>query len=122
MLASRDIYRFFYGIGEYGVHDTFQEYTNGKISGSFGKVNEEVVLDELFDNRRILRLVFAPFGTRLQIDATYPLDTYEGDSTIRIEGPDSVHYTETSDGNALIFRNTCAFRRIRHLIPKESVS
>ena len=107
MIVCRDAYWFFYSeVENTGYQSLQEENVNQKISGSFGKVREEVVLDQSLDTQRIFQITFTPYGTPFPVYATYPLDTYEGDSLIRIEGPGSIQYTESSDSNTLSIINT----------------
>lgn len=109
MFVSHEIYRIIKPPSvEYNNwlgYSSTENYSSLKITGSLGKVHEEIIEDGESGNPSIYRLSFNSYNNPSKIKAIYPVDTLSGDALIQVDGPGAMKYSESDKGTVLILSN-----------------
>lgn len=81
------------------------DYRSLKITGSPGKVHEEIIESGKSGNPSIYRLSFNAYNSPYKIRAMYPADTLSGEVLIQVDGPGAVKYSESQKGRIITLSN-----------------
>jgi len=86
-------------------YSSTENYRSLKITGSPGKVHEEIIEDGESGNPSIYRLSFNAYNSPYKIKVIYPVDTLSGEALIQVDGPGGMKYSDTEQGRMVALSN-----------------
>lgn len=109
MFVSHEIYRLIRPASlEYDNwlgYSSTGDYHSLRITGSPGKVHEEIIESIGSGNSSIYRLAFNAYNSPCKIRAMYPMDTLSGDVLIQVDGPGAMKYSDSQKGRMITLTN-----------------